>query len=61
MARKTGAIKAFASLWQDHEILYYSIFHSALEQLILSNKQKKHEDAISEALCIVLKKICFYS
>ncbi len=59
MARKIGAIKTFASLWQDHENLYYSIFHSALEQLILSNKQKKHEDAISEALCPVLNKICF--
>lgn len=59
MARKIGAIKTFASLWQDHESLYYSVFHSALEQLILSKKQKKHEDAISEALCPVLKKICF--
>lgn len=59
MARKIGAIKTFTSLWQDHETLYYSVFNNALEQLILSDKQKNDEDAISEALCPVLSKICF--
>lgn len=59
MARKTGTIKTFASLWKDHEKLYYSIFHNALEKLTISDKQRKDEDAISEALCPVLRKICF--
>ncbi len=59
MARKTGTIKTFASLWKSHEILYYSIFKNALEQLKVSDKLRKDEDAISEALCPVLAKICF--
>ena len=41
MARKTGAIKTFTSLWQDHVKLYYSIFHNALDQLTISEKQRK--------------------
>jgi len=59
MARKTGAIKTFASLWRNHENLYCSIFYNALEQLIISDKQRKDEDAISEAVCPILAKICF--
>ncbi len=59
MARKKGTIKKFFSLWQNHEKLYYSIFKKALEQLNITNELRKDEDAISEALSPVLRKICY--
>lgn len=59
MARKIGTIKSFLSLWIAHEKLYYSIFYEALGQLKITDTQQKDEDAISEALCPVLRKICF--
>lgn len=61
MARKIGTIKTFLSLWMAHEKLYYSIFYDALEQLTITDTQRHDEDAISEALCPILKKICFES
>jgi len=59
MARKTGTIKSFHSLWIEHEKLYYSIFYKALQQLEINVEQRKHEDAISEAFCPILKELCF--
>lgn len=59
MGRKTGAIKTFSSLWQNHEKLYFSIFYNALTQLKISDEQRNDEDAISEELCPILRRICF--
>lgn len=59
MARKIGTIKSFLLLWVAHEKLYYSIFYEALQQLKINEEQRKDEDAISEALCPILQKICF--
>jgi len=59
MARKSGSIKTFPALWQNHENLYFSIFSRALNQLKVSDKLRKDEDAISEALCPILARICF--
>ncbi len=59
MARKNGKIKSFMLLWMRHEKLYYSIFFEALQQLNINDVQRNDEDAISEALCPILKKLCF--
>lgn len=59
MARRIGTVKDFVALWQCHETLYYSIFYEALNQLEISEEQSKNEDAISEALCPILKDVCF--
>jgi len=59
MTRKSGSIKTFSALWQNHENLYFSIFGSALNQLKVSDNLRKDEDAISEALCPLLARICF--
>jgi len=59
MARKIGAIKSFLLLWMEHEKLYCSIFYEALQQLKINEEQRKNEDAISEALCPVLREVCF--
>ena len=59
MARKIGTIKSFLSLWEKHKDLYFSIFFKALQQLKISDEQRNDEDAISEVLCPVLRKICY--
>lgn len=59
MARKIGTIKSFLLLWMEHEKLYCSIFDEALQQLEINEEQRKNEDAISEALCPVLREVCF--
>jgi len=59
MARKMGAVKTFIDLWQNHENIYYSIFYEALTRLEINEKQRKDEDAISEALCPILREVCF--
>ncbi len=59
MARKNGTIKSFMPLWMKHEKLYCSIFLEALQQLEINDEQRNGEDAISEALCPILKKLCF--
>ena len=59
MPRKSGTVRTFSELWQRHENLYYSIFYQALNRLEINKKQCKSEDAISEALCPVLIKVCF--
>ena len=59
MARKIGAIKSFLSLWMKHEKLYCSIFYEALQELKINEEQRENEDAISEALCPVLREVCF--
>ncbi len=59
MARKFGKIGSFVSLWQKHESLYVSVFLEALTALRITNAQRNDEDAISEALCPVLRQVCF--
>lgn len=59
MARKIGAIKSFLSLWMKHEKLYCSIFYEALQEFKINEEQRENEDAISEALCPVLREVCF--
>jgi hypothetical protein len=59
MARKRGTIKTFIDLWIAHEKLYFSIFFEALQQLEINEDQRKDEDAISEALCPVLRGVCY--
>lgn len=59
MARKIGTIKSFLLLWMAHEKLYFSIFYEALQQLKINEKQRKNEDAISEAICPILREVCF--
>lgn len=59
MARRIGTVKDFVALWQCHENLYYYIFCEALNRLKISKEQSKNEDAISEALCPILKDVCF--
>ena len=59
MARKIGTIKSFLLLWMKHEKLYCSIFYEALQQLEINEDQRNNEDAISEALCPVLREVCF--
>jgi len=59
MARKIGTIKSFLLLWVKHEKLYCSIFYEALQQLEINEDQRNNENAISEALCPVLRDICF--
>lgn len=59
MARKIGTIKPSPLLWMEHEKLYCSIFYEALQQLEINEEQCKNEDAISEALCPVLREVCF--
>ncbi len=59
MARRIGTVKTFIALWQCHETFYYSIFYEALNRLEINEEQRKSEDAISEALCPILKDICF--
>lgn len=59
MARRNVPIAEFSMLWQRHETLYRGIFIEALNQLNVTDGQRKYEDDISEALCPVLRKICF--
>jgi len=59
MARKSGTIKTFIDLWIAHEKLYFSIFSEALQQLKINEDQRKDEDAISEALCPILRGVCY--
>jgi len=59
MARKFGKIGSFDSLWQKHESLYTSIFVEALNTLQITDTQRNDEDAISEILCLEIKKVCF--
>lgn len=59
MARKTRTIGGFGQLWQRHENLYRTIFCNALAQLMITDEQRKDEDAISEALCPILRQACF--
>jgi hypothetical protein len=59
VARKTRTIGDFAQLWQRHEALYQTIFCDALAQLSITDEQRKDEDAISEALCPILRQVCF--
>ncbi|MBL0699834.1 MAG: hypothetical protein JJV92_03000 [Desulfosarcina sp.] len=59
MARKIGTIKSFLFLWMKHEKRYCSIFYEALQQLEINEDQRNNEDAISEALCPVLREVCF--
>lgn len=59
MARKTRILGRFPQLWERHENLYQTIFCDALAQLIITDEQRKDEDAISEALCPILQQVCF--
>ncbi len=59
MARKKASIGKFNQLWQRHELLYRGIFEEALKLLEISDYQRRDEDAISEALCIDLVRVCF--
>lgn len=59
MARKTRILGGFAQLWKRHENLYHTIFCDALAQLSITDEQCKNEDAISEALCPILRQVCF--
>lgn len=59
MARKRGGLGNFEVLWARHESLYCSVFLEALGELDITGKQRKDEDAISEALCPVLRRVCF--
>lgn len=58
MARKSSKIKSFKSLWESHEKRYYNIFLEALKRLEVDDEKCGHEDAISEALCLVLRQVC---
>jgi len=49
----------FVHLWERHVSLYFGIFHRALLELEVNEKQKSREDAISEKLCPYLKEQCF--
>lgn len=59
MARKVLKIGSFAQLWQRHEDLYQTLFSDALGMLNITDEQRKDEDAISEALCPILRQTCF--
>lgn len=59
MARKKATIADFSKLWERHEALYRGVFIAALNELSVTEEQCKHEDDISEALCPVLRNICF--
>ena len=59
MARRLRSIASFSTLWQRHEALYASIFIDALNVLQINDEQREDEDAISELLCINLKKSCY--
>ena len=59
MARHHTPIGGFNELWERHEHLYHDIFMNALNMLEITDKQREHEDAISEALCPVLQSVCF--
>lgn len=59
MARKARKIAGFGQLWQRHENLYQALFCDALAQLTITEEQRKDEDAISEALCPILRQVCF--
>jgi len=58
MARRNTFIAEFPQLWQRHEALYSDIFVKALRQMEVTEGQCKDENAISEALCPVLRKVC---
>ena len=59
MARRHSSIGGFDQLWERHEKLYQRIFMNGLKLLKLNNSQREHEDAVSEALCPVLQRVCF--
>lgn len=59
MARRYYSIGGFFQLWERHERLYQSIFMNGLKLLKINDSQRQHEDAISEALCPVLQRVCF--
>lgn len=59
MARRNTTIGGFNQLWQRHENLYHDIFTNALKLFEATDEQREDEDAISEALCPVLKRVCF--
>ena len=59
MARRHSSIGGFYQLWKRHERLYQSIFIDGLNLLETTDKQREHEDAVSEALCPVLQRVCF--
>lgn len=57
MARRT--IPAFDVLWERHTTTYIEVFLAALAQLVSNDSTEADEDAISEALCPMLTKVCF--
>lgn len=57
MARRT--LPEFAFLWQQHELLYLTIFSTALNTLADESHLSGDEDAVSEKLCPILRSICF--
>lgn len=58
MARRKATIGDFSSLWRRHEDLYLGIFIEALNQLKITDEQRKDENAISEAFNPVLRQVC---
>jgi hypothetical protein len=59
MARRNTSLGDFSQLWKRHENLYFGIFTDALRRLEINDNQRRDEDAISEALCPILRQICF--
>jgi hypothetical protein len=53
------SLSTFSALWQRHERLYVELFSSALLGLATKEITLKHEDTISEALCVTLRHVCF--
>ena len=57
MARR--GLPTFDVLWMRHESLYTTVYLLALEELAGSASVVGDEDAISESLCPILRRVCF--
>jgi hypothetical protein len=57
MARRV--LPEFVFLWQQHELLYLTLFSTALNELADKSQLSGDEDAVSEKLCQILRSVCF--
>lgn len=56
---KHPTLPSRTELWQRHASMYLEVFHEALKRLAFTKFNVEEEDAISEQLCSLLRKICF--
>ncbi len=52
-------LSSFVTLWNRHKLLYSEVFSSALLKLSEMDRITGDEDAISERLSLILKRICY--